>query len=347
MSRIFLRRLRGRGFTLIELLVVIAIIAVLVALLLPAVQQAREAARRSQCKNNLKQYGLALHNYHDTYGQFPMGGSDWAWGAQGPGLSWHARVLPYMDQAPLYNMANWNFPGDASWVNAPDGLTLFTHKVPYALCPTDNRVGPDPMWTGSWGAGQPNGGPTQTSYCGSLGSQYTPSIDPTNCNQWVQFSDPLTINSASQHGNSNNPNQLSGMINRLNCTVRIGDVSDGTSNTIHVGEIMPSCNDHSNGVSENGSFWRYNTSGNAHASTVVPINTFNTCSWATPVQITNTQCTSSQNWNWSWGFRSAHTGGAQFLFADGSVHFLSQNINHATTFQRLGGRKDGNPVGAY
>jgi prepilin-type N-terminal cleavage/methylation domain-containing protein/prepilin-type processing-associated H-X9-DG protein len=338
MNRTWLRK----GFTLIELLVVIAIIAVLVALLLPAVQQAREAARRSQCKNNLKQYGLALHNYHDVYGQFPIGSADWGV----PGVGWHARVLPFMDQSPLYNMINWNFPGDVSWQNTSDGFTLFTHKVPYALCPTDNRVGPDPMWTGSWGAGQPNGGPTQTSYCGSIGSQYTPSANG-GCNQWVGFSDPLTINSADQHGNNNDPNHLSGMINRLNCKIRIGDVSDGTSNTIHVGEFMPSCNDHSNGQGENGSFWRYNSAGNAHASTAVPINTFNTCPWATAGLITNSTCTAGSNWNWSWGFRSAHVGGAQFLFADGSVHFLSQNINHATTYQRLGGRKDGQPIGAF
>src|SRR5882724_3782063 len=100
-----------RGFTLIELLVVIAIIAVLVALLLPAVQQAREAARRSQCKNNLKQYGLAMHNYHEAHGMFAIGGTNWG----GPGLSFHARLLPYMDQTPLYNMINQRYNGNADW----------------------------------------------------------------------------------------------------------------------------------------------------------------------------------------------------------------------------------------
>ena len=93
--------MRRRGFTLIELLVVIAIIAVLIALLLPAVQQAREAARRTQCKNNLKQMGLALHNYHDTYNGFPNGNI--ASAAGGWGMSWYMRILPYVDQAPVFN----------------------------------------------------------------------------------------------------------------------------------------------------------------------------------------------------------------------------------------------------
>src|SRR5579859_6400998 len=116
-----------RAFTLIEVLVVIAIIAVLVDLLLPAVQQAREAARRSQCKNNLKQYGLAMHNYHETYGMFPIGGTNWG----GPQIGWQPRLLAFMDQPAAYNMMNMSL-SDATWQLAPDGLTVFAHKIPYA-----------------------------------------------------------------------------------------------------------------------------------------------------------------------------------------------------------------------
>ncbi|MCA9113349.1 MAG: DUF1559 domain-containing protein, partial [Planctomycetaceae bacterium] len=94
-------RRSSRGFTLIELLVVIAIIAILIALLLPAVQQAREAARRTQCRNNLKQMGLALHNYHDNSGRFPLG-ELYAYNG-----NWKARILPFMDQGPLYNNFTW------------------------------------------------------------------------------------------------------------------------------------------------------------------------------------------------------------------------------------------------
>src|SRR3546814_780854 len=113
-----MQRVSHKGFTLIELLVVIAIIAVLVALLLPAVQQAREAARRSQCKNNLKQIGLALHNYHDTHRVFPPGQMSW-FGSDlfplnaGARISWMQQILPFIDQAPLYNSFNWKVPAHA------------------------------------------------------------------------------------------------------------------------------------------------------------------------------------------------------------------------------------------
>jgi len=326
-----------RAFTLIELLVVIAIIAVLVALLLPAVQQAREAARRSQCKNNLKQYGLAMHNYHEAHGMFAIGGTNWGW----PGLSFHARLLPFMDQGPLYNMINQRYGGNADWdTRLSDNFTLHNHKVPYSLCPSDNRIGANPQWNGDWGAPNPNGGPVAANYCGSLGSQSAPSASGS-CNQFQIFIQ--TPGSFPDHGNTVDPSQVSGMGTRLGAAVRIGDVIDGTSNTIHIGEMLPSCNDHGN---NGASFWNYNNCGNWHAHTLVPINNFNTCPWATPVQITNSACTNSNNWNWSWGFRSQHSGGAQFVFADGSVHFLAASIN-AGTYQALGGKADNKSVGDF
>ena len=130
-------KLLRRGFTLIELLVVIAIIAVLVAILLPAIQQAREAARRSQCANNLKQFGIALHNYHEAHGMFPLGinpsvydsGATYAW----RGFSAHTMLLPYMDQAGIYNQLNFNLLYDA----APNNSAIVRKRIASFICPSD------------------------------------------------------------------------------------------------------------------------------------------------------------------------------------------------------------------
>jgi prepilin-type N-terminal cleavage/methylation domain-containing protein/prepilin-type processing-associated H-X9-DG protein len=317
-----LRRIRSKGFTLIELLVVIAIIAVLIALLLPAVQQAREAARRTQCKNNMKQYGLALANYHDVYQMFPIGGTGGCCSTP-PNLGFQPRLLPFMDQAPLYNQINWSLT-DATQQVLADNKKLNIHVIPMAICPSDGR---SPTTYGTVG---------QTNYDGSLGSQENNSSS-SSCNQYKIFALKLQNN-----GDSLDASLLSGMGSRDGPSIKISMVTDGTSNTIHMGEILPTCNDH-----YGGGFWATNGIGNFHSSTIVPINDFTTCSWATTNQIRIPTCTNPNNWNISWGFRSQHIGGAHFLFVDGSVHFLSENIDHQTTYQRLGDRADGQVVGEY
>jgi prepilin-type N-terminal cleavage/methylation domain-containing protein len=128
---------RGRGFTLIELLVVIAIIAVLVALLLPAVQQAREAARRTECRNKLRQYGLALHNYHGAHSIFPIGNVfNRYW-------TFQSMLLPFLDQDPIYDLCNYNYPGTCFQSNVAGGpaRTAPGRSVPLYGCPSDPNYG--------------------------------------------------------------------------------------------------------------------------------------------------------------------------------------------------------------
>lgn len=311
-------RKRLRGFTLIELLVVIAIIAVLIALLLPAVQQAREAARRSQCKNNLKQYGLGLHNYHDVHRMFPIAGQNWG----NPSIGWQPRILPFMDQAPLYNQINFSLA--QAWdTTLPDGSKARQHNVPYAKCPSDPESN---LNRSDWAFG---------SYCGSLGSQRTPSASGS-CNRWLTQGVNYDNNGTSDHGND--LNKVSGMFGRLGPSIGIHQVSDGTSNTIFVGEILTDCNDHQ------GIWWDYNQAGNAHASTSVPLNDMTTC--PNSKKITDPACTNPNNWNFSWGFRSSHTGGAHFLMVDGTVRFVSENIDY-NTYQRIGGKSEGLTNGEF
>ena len=328
------------GFTLIELLVVIAIIGVLVALLLPAVQQAREAARRAQCKNNLKQFGLAFQNYHDVHGRFPQGGTIACCG-YGPNIGYMVRLFPYMDQAPLYNQINMsaaNALADASGNPPPFVQTV----IPMALCPSDGHRWAGDQYPG-WGWGL--GGFTVANYDGSAGSMVFGSANGS-C---VPYVTGVQING---WGDGNDPFALSGMGSRGGAAIGIRDVTDGTSNVIQMGEVLPSCNDHV----VNGGLWGSNGQ-SYHAGTAAPINDYSSCVWATPQQIRFPSCSNApgpgsvprdgwNQWNISWGFKSMHTGGAQFLFVDGSVHFLSENLNYLT-YQRLGGRSDGNVVGEY
>ena len=157
----------------------------------------------------------------------------------------------------------------------------------------------------------------------------------------------------SGHGNTTDQNDISGVFSRLGMTGHLGfgAVRDGLSNTIFVGEIIPECHDHNDG------WWNHNGMGQAHASTSAPINIMTPCAHGNaaeaqqkgwPYAGLNGQpdCTQTCNWNLSWGFKSRHPQVCQFVFGDGSVHVLSQSVNY-TTYQRLGGRRDGLPIGDY
>jgi prepilin-type N-terminal cleavage/methylation domain-containing protein len=318
-------RLRIRGFTLIELLVVIAIIAVLIALLLPAVQQAREAARRSQCKNNLKQLGLALHNYNDVVNKLPSNGVTEPGGCCGPGGAGAlVMLLPYIDQAPAYNTINFAAaPGSwTQWMpsTAPVGQRYFELSLPVLRCPSDTSpISNDPNSSGAQWASASYGLSTGSQFnggnqCGSYGG-----------NQFGTGSVYLASNA--------DPGATSGIYSRGGYSARFADVTDGLSNTIFMGEIRSECSDHA----QQG--WaQLNTN---MFATAAPIN-YNTCP-----QGPGTGCNSPTAWNTSMGFKSRHVGGAHFLMGDGSVHFLSENINY-TTYQALGDRRDGTPItGVY
>ena len=320
--------IRNRGFTLVELLVVIAIIGVLIALLLPAVQAAREAARRTQCANNLKQYGLGIHNYHDTFKVIPPSGQNWA----APNVGWQVRILPFTEQISLYEQINWKFNFVPQWpIPKPNNVNslAWTHQVPYSQCPDDTYE--SILWDRA-----------QASYDGNLGSQRTPSADG-NCNTWLT----QDVNYEYQHGRWDHGNALesyhiSGPFGRLLFnTGTFGTIRDGTANTFFVGEILGECS------SERDGWWYYNSMSNAQSSTSVPLNTFTTCvdsqQEAQRRRYFMPQCFTKSNWNFSWGFRSYHPAGANFLMGDGSVQFLNTEINY-NIYQAYGGKADGLPT---
>lgn len=301
--RSWFSRSSQRGFTLIELLVVIAIIAMLIALLLPAVQQAREAARRTQCKNNLKQMVLALHNYHDTHNVFPIGRQLRAAGTPnsgpltggGNGWGWSTYILPFIDQAPLYNQFNLSFP--LCNKSTPQGLRnceLVKTAVPYALCPSDTA--PSQATMGSSTDAHQVVDWAVTSYKGQASSFYEgryawPPTDASHSNG-IFFNDSQ---------------------------IRMRDITDGTSNTILLGEVT----------------WALSQVQRMYG-TINPAAGIATASspytgWSVGQYPMNPPANALPAFaRREMTFHSLHEGGAQFAFGDGTVRFLSENIQNTS-----------------
>jgi prepilin-type N-terminal cleavage/methylation domain-containing protein len=278
------RRRTPRGFTLIELLVVIAIIAILIALLLPAVQQAREAARRSQCKNNLKQIGLAMHNYNDVHTSLPMG-------CNSHYLSPLTAILPYLDQTNLQNIYDFNYD-----YNEPENEEALNKTITVYLCPT--MVLPRAV---PYLPCQEKGGPT--SYGVSLGTSsgsFTPGGPPSG-------------GMFTGYGGFTTPK-----------ATRFRDVTDGLSNTIMCGEFNYRLEDY---------LWSSSTSSCASDPASQGTPRWGSYRWggAYPgVAMGSTEGDFNVNLaanRTTW--RSDHVGGAHFLLGDGTVHFVSENIDAA------------------
>ncbi len=334
--------LRRRAFTLIELLVVIAIIAILIALLLPAVQQAREAARRTQCRNNFHQLGLALHNYHDAFSVFPPGGKHYltAWPANrlpaGGGKfcedssSWMVQILPYIEQAPLYNKFQPFLNNCTLWSwgnNDPTTSWVGTETViPVLMCPSDPagpRV-PTPAypWLGFHG-----------NYLTCLGNTNTTRGQDRNL------------------GPDRNGEALNGMFFALS-SIQIRDLIDGTSNTAMGSEIILDPNDAVNGFTSRRGEYYNGEGGVCMFSTMYPPNTsipdvLTDCYTSDISPVPDAPCINARYTPpYHLSARSYHEGGVQLLLADGSVRFISENI-HLPTWNNIGNRRDRQVLGEF
>jgi len=281
---------RHRGFTLIELLVVIAIIAVLIALLLPAVQQAREAARRTQCKNNLKQIGLALQNYHDTFKLFPPGYVTYLIGTttdSDPGWGWPAMILPQIDQAVLYQRMNFSLPVENTANAAATAVFLRAFVCPSDITPT----GPFNIYSDTASTQFLLQGPP-SSYAGSVGDH----------NSKVKNNAVVQANGLIWDG-----------VLFPNSNISFAGITDGASNTIIAGERAWAKVNATWIGAPNAAIFQAGTMNALYPTTTTaaaigPLYHANTIN-------SNTSANFDEN-------SSLHVGGAHFLFCDGSVRFL-------------------------
>jgi prepilin-type N-terminal cleavage/methylation domain-containing protein len=328
-------RARTSGFTLVELLVVIAIIGVLVALLLPAVQAAREAARRSSCSNKLRQLAIGLHNHHDTYDKFPPGCQGLVFrqpnptnaAANLPGTSWIVFTLPFIEQRPLYDRYRFDLAHNSNENGQIVGMTV----VPTLYCPSgpDARRYLDP--NGSVGTGV-RGNPT-THYYGVMGPG--PAVgyisSETDIDQHPITYGGVTYNyrrgnrpgngAWSGNGILSHYRETTGSISS-NRVVRMADITDGTTNTLMLGEIsrqMPS-----NYCSPASHSYRSWIRGNTTSSNSAANGSGATKNVSYPINFMYYNC--SNNFN-DISMMSNHPGGAQFALGDASVRFIPQTID--------------------
>ncbi len=334
------RRNAGRlGFTLVELLVVIAIIGILVGLLLPAVQAAREAARRMQCGNNLKQLGLATHNYHDSFRSFPSG---FIRTSNAQGWGWGAMTLSFIEQAALNQQLGVSRANLDMIASSPpaDFAALMQVRLSVFRCPSDAGAEGELLPTGGSGRSRIAGiQPSVSNYKGVAG----------------------TLSPQHRPGGNVTVSRDSGGIFYGNSRVRIADILDGTSNTLAIGEADTL-------IRRSGAWVGIdNAGGMAHSSVYYVV------SWAgarlnqphgAPFPNSGNRGSPDENPGLdtppgaSQGFGSLHPGGANFVLADGSVRFISDSIEHRSVYsdvgigppellglyQRLMGRSDGQPL---
>ena len=336
-------RSRKSGFTLVELLVVIAIIGILVALLLPAVQAAREAARRMSCSNNIKNIGLGLHNYHDTYKEFPPGVTRSGFGGGGWGFSWWVRVLPFIEQGPGHDQIRydgvhrgWSWSGDpAGFHNA--GI-FHNNSVDLMVCPSApfeaiadagsgrriNRVHYVGIAGALSGNGFVNSPGEQRACCNCCGGN--------NTNGAVSGSGTMVLGEG----------------------IKMAKMTDGTSNTIFIGEQGDFGYDPANSAIKSwlngthGFFMGTSSGGRVRDGTGKLERQFNltTINYPPNGQNITLPGVGTNNYGPNMGIFSAHPGGCMVGVGDGSTRFLGETIN-MYTLRLIATRNDGQPTGDW